>query len=62
VLKEGASATEMELIDHCRRSIAGFKVPRSIVIRDSPLPKSGAGKILKRDIRAPYWEGRQRLV
>jgi long-chain acyl-CoA synthetase len=62
VLKPGASASERELIDHCRGSIAGFKVPRSIAIRTEPLPKSGAGKILKRDIRAPYWDGHDRAV
>jgi long-chain acyl-CoA synthetase len=62
VLKPGTSATERELIDHCRQSIGGYKVPRSIVIRDEALPKSGAGKILKRDIRAPYWAARDRSV
>jgi len=62
VLKPGSEATERELIDHCRQVIAGYKVPRAIVIRQQPLPKSGAGKILKRDVRAPYWEGRDRSV
>ena len=62
VLKPGSSADATELIAHCRATIAGFKVPRSIVIRDEPLPKSGAGKILKRDIRAPYWQGQERSV
>lgn len=58
VLKAGTAATEEELIAHCRQSIGGFKVPRSIALRSEPLPKSGAGKILKREIRAPYWDGR----
>jgi long-chain acyl-CoA synthetase len=62
VLKPGSAATERELIDHCRVSIAGFKVPRSITLRDEPLPKSGVGKILKREIRAPYWVGQDRSV
>jgi long-chain acyl-CoA synthetase len=62
VLKPDATATEAELIAHCRASIGGYKVPREIVIRDEPLPKSGAGKILKREIRAAYWEGRDRAV
>ena len=53
VLKPGAGATERELIDHCRQTIAGYKVPRSIAMRDQPLPKSGAGKILKRDDPGP---------
>ena len=42
--------------------IGGFKVPRSVVIRSEPLPKSGAGKILKRSLRDPYWQGRNRGV
>lgn len=62
VLKPGASATADELVEHCRGSIGGFKVPRSVVVRHEPLPKSGAGKILKREIRARYWAGRDRAV
>ena len=62
VLKPNAVATEAELITHCRTLIAGYKVPRSVDIRSDALPKSGAGKILKRDLRAPFWEGRERAV
>jgi long-chain acyl-CoA synthetase len=62
VLKPGSAVSEGELIEHCRRTIAGFKVPRSIAIRSEPLPKSGAGKILKREIRAPYWDGQTRAI
>jgi long-chain acyl-CoA synthetase len=62
VLKPGTTATEEELIAHCRASIGGFKVPRHIVVRDHELPKSGAGKILKREVRAPYWAGHDRAV
>ena len=47
-----------ELIGFCRESIAGYKVPKSIDIRLDPLPKSGPGKILKRELRAPYWPSR----
>jgi len=64
VTKSDAALTEQELIDHCRQKIAGYKLPRSVSIRhaDEPLPKSGAGKILKRDLRARYWEDRDRNV
>ena len=62
VLKAGHSLTEQELIDHCKSLIAGFKCPRSVTFRDEPLPLSGAGKILKKDLRAPFWEGRGRNV
>jgi long-chain acyl-CoA synthetase len=56
--------SEEELVGHCREHIAGYKLPRSLNIRpaDQPLPKSGAGKILKRDLREPYWAGRDRGV
>jgi long-chain acyl-CoA synthetase len=47
--------SEDELIEHCRRLIAGYKLPRSIEIRTEPLPKSGAGKILKRELRDRFW-------
>jgi long-chain acyl-CoA synthetase len=51
-----------ELQRHCRGLIAGYKVPKQIVFSDDPLPKSGAGKILKREIREPYWAGRDARV
>ena len=62
VLAEGAQATQEDLIRHCHNLIAGYKCPRSISFRVEPLPLSGAGKILKRDLRAPFWEGRDRQV
>ena len=48
-----------DLTQHCRALIAGYKVPKRWDLRevDAPLPKSGAGKILKRELRAPHWEG-----
>ena len=62
VLRPGESVTEQELIDHCKTLVAGYKCPRSVAFRDEPLPLSGAGKILKKDLRAPYWEGVDRNV
>ena len=62
VPKPGVTLDSAELIAHCRTLIAGYKVPRTIAIRVDPLPKSGAGKILKKDLRAPFWEGRERGV
>ncbi len=61
VLKEGASAEATEIIDSCRPLIAGFKLPRSVEFLDA-LPKSGAGKILKKDLREPHWKGHDRQV
>jgi long-chain acyl-CoA synthetase len=57
-----APVTEDDLIAHCRTVIGGYKVPRSISFRTEPLPKSGPGKVLKRELRAPFWEGRQSTV
>ena len=62
VLKPGASASEQDLQDWARARIAGFKVPKSVEFRTEPLPLSGAMKVLKRELRAPYWEGSERRV
>ncbi len=54
--------TEAEVIAHARESIAGFKVPKSVEIRTEPLPLSGAMKVLKRELREPYWAGNERRI
>jgi fatty-acyl-CoA synthase len=54
VLKPGATAGEQELIDFCRSRIAHYKCPRSVEFLES-LPKTGTGKILKKDLRKKYW-------
>ncbi len=50
------------MISFCRQYIAGYKCPRSVEIRREALPVSGAGKILKRELRLPFWQGNTRLV
>ena len=62
VLQPDATADEEELKAWCRDRIAGFKVPKSVEFRTEPLPMSGAMKVLKRELRAPYWEGKERMV
>jgi long-chain acyl-CoA synthetase len=62
VRREEATVTEEEIRIHCREYIAGYKVPKSVEFRTEPLPLSGAMKVLKRDLRAPYWEGKDRAV
>jgi long-chain acyl-CoA synthetase len=57
VPKAGTVLTADEVMEHCRVQIAGYKCPRSVEFRDTPLPLSGAGKILKRELREPYWRG-----
>ena len=56
---EDPAAFTEELVAHCRATIAGYKVPRSVETRIEPLPKSGAGKILKRELRAAFWADRE---
>lgn len=58
----GQQITAEMVIEHARESIAGFKLPKSVDFRDEPLPLSGAMKVLKRELRAPFWEGRDRAV
>lgn len=62
VLKDGADLKDQDIIDHARQSIAGYKVPRSVDFRREPLPLSGAMKVLKRDLRAPFWEARDKSI
>jgi long-chain acyl-CoA synthetase len=62
VLRPGHQATPEDLQAHARERIAGYKVPRSIEFRDQPLPLSAAMKVLKRELRAPYWKDRDRAI
>ena len=61
VLAPGAEATEEELQTFAAERLADYKKPRSVEIR-SELPVGGTGKILKKELRAPYWEGQERQV
>ena len=60
VLKPNARAGELELIDHCRSRLAHYKCPRSVEFLES-LPRTGTGKVLKRDLRKKYWQGRETI-
>jgi fatty-acyl-CoA synthase len=60
VLKPDAAATESELIEFCRSHIAHYKCPRSFEFAAS-LPKTGTGKILKKDLRKKYWQGKDTI-
>ena len=61
VLKDGASATEQELIDHCRGRLAHYKCPTSVDFRDV-LDRTATGKLQKFKLREPYWEGFEKGV
>jgi long-chain acyl-CoA synthetase len=61
-LKPAMRATPEELIAHCHTLIANYKCPRTIDLVEEPLPLSGAGKILKTELRKPFWEGKEKQV
>jgi long-chain acyl-CoA synthetase len=61
VLKPDNEVASTQIIEHCRRQIAGYKTPKSVEFRTA-LPLSGAGKVLKRDLREPFWAGKDRGV
>jgi acyl-CoA synthetase (AMP-forming)/AMP-acid ligase II len=61
VKKPGAEVTGEEIIAYARERIAHFKAPRSVDFVAS-LPRNPSGKVLKRELRAPYWKGRERQV
>jgi fatty-acyl-CoA synthase len=62
VLKPGCSLTCGELISFLQTRLARFKLPGSIEFSSKPLPKTGTGKILKRELREPLWAGKTRRV
>jgi acyl-CoA synthetase (AMP-forming)/AMP-acid ligase II len=61
LVPDAAEPTDKELHEHVRTLIAAYKAPRSVEFV-AALPMNGAGKVLKRDLRAPYWAGRERGV
>jgi acyl-CoA synthetase (AMP-forming)/AMP-acid ligase II len=61
VLKEGSTATEADLIAHCRERIAHYKCPTSVELRDE-LARTATGKLQKFKLRAPYWEGYEKAI
>ncbi|MFZ3332866.1 MAG: long-chain-fatty-acid--CoA ligase [Candidatus Acidiferrales bacterium] len=60
VLKPNAAATESELSEFCRSRIAHYKCPRSFEFVDA-LPKTGTGKVLKKDLHKKYWRGKETM-
>jgi acyl-CoA synthetase (AMP-forming)/AMP-acid ligase II len=61
VVREGGSMTADDVVAFAKEHLAGYKVPRSVSFVDE-LPKTGSGKILKRELRAPFWAGRTSQV
>ena len=61
VLKPGAGADEASIIAWARQNVAAYKTPKSIDFVET-IPRNASGKILRRELRKPYWEGRERMV
>jgi fatty-acyl-CoA synthase len=61
VLKPGHDAKEDDIIRFCKEKIARFKAPKSVDFLDT-MPKTGSGKILKKELRDPYWSDREKNV
>jgi len=62
VVRPGTKVEAADLIAFCKERIGGYKCPRSVDVRTDPLPMSAAGKILKRELRRPFWENQKREV
>jgi len=62
VLKPRKALSVDDLINHCRRSLANYKIPRRVEFSETELPKSGSGKILKRLLRERFWASQERAV
>jgi long-chain acyl-CoA synthetase len=62
VRRPAAVLTGEDIVAHCRGLIAGYKCPRSVDVREQPLPLSSVNKINKAELRAPFWKDRTRQV
>ena len=62
VRKPGQALGADELVLHCRRFLANYKIPRRVEFSETDLPKSGSGKILKRALRERFWVDQKRAV
>jgi len=61
VLKPDETAEEEDIISYAKTKIAGYKVPKSVDFTDA-LPRNPTGKLLKRELRAPYWDNQERQI
>jgi acyl-CoA synthetase (AMP-forming)/AMP-acid ligase II len=61
-VKPEAAVTEKELVDLCSVHLGNYKRPGKVVLRHDPLPKTPVGKIKRKELREPFWVGRERRV
>ena len=60
-LKPGETASGDDIIEFCRGKLAGYKIPRQVEFIDV-IPRNASGKILKKDLREPYWKDEDRRI
>jgi fatty-acyl-CoA synthase len=61
VMKPGVTATEAELLEFCRGRLTHYKCPRTVDFLDTALPRTGTGKVLKKELRKKYWSGTESI-
>jgi acyl-CoA synthetase (AMP-forming)/AMP-acid ligase II len=61
VLQSGTKATAEEIIEHCKKNLAGYKCPKAVSFWED-IPKTVVGKIMKKDVKKKFWEGQDRMV
>ena len=62
ILKPGNNVSEAALKEHWQTLIAGYKCPQGSSFRTEPFPLSGANKVLKTELREPFWKGHDRMI
>jgi acyl-CoA synthetase (AMP-forming)/AMP-acid ligase II len=61
VLKPGKTVTEEEIIEHCKKTLAGYKCPKAVAFWED-IPKTIVGKIMKKEVKQKFWEGKDRMI
>ena len=61
-VKAEASVTEKELVELCATHLGNYKRPGKVGLRRDPLPKTPVGKIKRKELREPFWVGRERRI
>jgi acyl-CoA synthetase (AMP-forming)/AMP-acid ligase II len=61
VLRPGMLATAEEIIEHCKKNLAGYKCPKAVAFW-ADIPKTVVGKIIKKDVKKKFWEGKDRMI
>jgi len=61
VLRPGMQATAEEIMEHCKKNLAGYKCPKAVAFW-TDIPKTVVGKIIKKDVKKKFWEGKDRMI